>query len=103
MLKMVHGTNSEQLLWPMVRYAQQSGNDAVCRAIIMTHLGEPNCPDVLEVCRQNDGITTNRRDVGKHAQTAIRLLSLRLQEGRDITSAMLVKDWRMKSDKAPQW
>jgi hypothetical protein len=100
MLKMVHGTCSEQLLWPMVRFAQQSGNDAVCRAILMKHLGEPNTPNVLEVCRENDGTTTNRRDVGKHAQTVVRLLGL---SGDKMTPAMLVKEWRAKPDNAPQW
>ena len=103
MLKMVHGSSSEQLLWPMVRYAQQTGNDAVCRAILMKHLGEPDSVDVLEVCRQNDGTTTERRDVGKHAQTVVRLLALRMREGQDVTQAMLVKDWRAKPDKAEQW
>ena len=103
MLKMVHGSSAEKLLWPMVRYAQQSGNDAVCRAIIMTHLGEPNSPDVMEICRQNAGITTDKRDVGLHAQTAVRLLIKRLGEGDKITQAMLIKDWRAKPTNAVEW
>ena len=103
MLKMVHGSASENLLWPMVRYAQQSGNDEVCRTIIMKHLGEPNCPDPLEVSRRNSGITTERRDVGKHAKTAVQVLYTRLNEGNDMTLSMLVKEWRAKGEKALQW
>ena len=99
---MVHGSSSEQLLGPMVRYAQQTGNDAVCRAVLMKHLGEPNSADVLEVCSRNEGTTTERRDVGKHAQTAVRLLALKTRDGQDVTQAMLVKDWRGKR-KAEQW
>jgi hypothetical protein len=103
MLKMVHGSSSEELLWPMVRYGQQSGNDEVCRTIIMKHLGEPDTPDPLEVCRRNDGITTERRDVGEHAKTVVQVLKLRLDMGSDITPAMLLKDWRATGAKTLQW
>lgn len=103
MMKMVHSTSTEGLLWPMVRYAQQSGNDKVCRTIILKHLGEPNCPDPLEVSQQNSGKTTERREVGKHAKTALQVLQIRLNEGQDITPAMLLKDWRAIGDKALQW
>lgn len=103
MLKMVHGTSSEHLLWPMIRYGQETGNDAVCKAIILTHLGEPNAPDPVRVCKENEGVATTRRDVGLHAQTVVRLLEQRLSEGKDMTMAMLVKDWRSTSTSAPQW
>jgi hypothetical protein len=100
---MVHGTAGSQLFWPMVRYAQASGNDAVCRAIILNHLGEPGAVNATEVQKQNDGITTEPRDVGRHAQCVVRLLQLKVQEGEDLTLSMLVKEWRMKPDNAPQW
>jgi hypothetical protein len=103
MLKMVHGTSSEHLLYPMIRYAQQSGNDAICKAIMLTHLGEPNVPDVMQVVKENEGIATTPRDVGTHAQTLVKLLSLRIGEGKDMTMAMLVKDWRSTGVAAPQW
>jgi hypothetical protein len=103
MLKMVHGTSSEHLLYPMIRYAQQSGNDAICKAIMLTHLGEPNVPDVMQVVKENEGIATTPRDVGTHAQTLVKLLSLRIDEGKDMTMAMLVKDWRSTGVAAPQW
>ena len=103
MLKMVHGTSSEHLLLPMIRYGQASGNDAVCKAIILKHLGEPNIQDPLLVEKENEGITTMRREVGSHAQTVVQLLEQRLSEGKDMTMAMLVKDWRSTAASAPQW
>lgn len=99
---MVHGTSSEHLLWPMIRYAQQSGNDAICKAIILTHLGEPNCPDLMQVVKENEGIASSPRDVGLHAQTVVKLLSLRQREGKDMTLAMLVKEWRSTGSSVPQ-
>ena len=103
LLKMVHGTSSEHLLWPMIRYAQESGNDAVCKAIMMKHLGEPNAPDVLDVVSQNEDIVTTRRDVGPHAKTVVQLLELQLQDGKDVTMAMLVKEWRSTGASAHGW
>lgn len=103
MLKMVHGTSSEHLVWPMVRYAQQSGNDAICKAILLTHLGEPNTPDVMQVVSENQGIVTHLRDVGKHAKTVVELLHLRVQQDANVTMAMLVKDWRNTGAGAEQW
>ena len=98
---MVHGTNSEKLLLPMVRYAQASGNDAICKAIILNHLGEPNYPNVIDVERENASKTTYQRDVGFHAQIVVRLLQLRLDEGNNVTQTMLVKDWRTNSTNTP--
>jgi len=103
MIKMVHGSSSERILWPMVRYAQASGNDSVCKAIILKNLAEPNCPDVTEVQRANDGITTDPRDVGKHAKTVTQLLYERSQDGDLLTLPMLVKEWRTKPDNASPW
>jgi hypothetical protein len=100
---MVHGTSSEHLLWPMIRYAQESGNDPICKAIMMKHLGEPDAPDVMDVVSANEDIVTTRRDVGQHAKTLVRLLHLLIQDGRDVTMAMLVKDWRSTAATAPQW
>lgn len=91
---MVHGTSSEKLLLPMIRYAQASGNDALCKAIILKHLGEPDCPDVKQVDQDNDGITTIRKEVGVHAKTVVQLLHLRIQQNAKMTIAMLTKEWR---------
>jgi len=103
MIKMVHGSPGYQLFWPMVRYAQASGTDAVCRSIILNHLGEPNAPNASEVQKQNDGIATEPRDVGKHAQTLVRLVQQKTHQGEDLTLPMLVKEWRMKPENAAQW
>lgn len=103
LLKMVHGTSSEHLLWPMIRYAQESGNDPVCKAIILKHLGEPNAPDVSEVVTQNEDIVTTRRDVGAHAKTVVQLVQQQLQDGKDVTMAMLVKEWRLTGPSALPW
>jgi hypothetical protein len=98
---MVHGTASERLLLPMVRYAQASGNDTLCKAIMLKHLGEPNCPNVREVEEENESCTTYRRDVGAHAKIVVQLLNLRILEGNNVTAAMLVKDWRTVGANTP--
>jgi len=98
---MVHGSSSENLALPMIRYGQESGNDAVCKAIILTHLGEPNAPDFLRLRKEHEGVTTIPRDVGKHAQAVVRLLDEHLSQGDNMTMAMLVKEWRTTSDDAP--
>jgi hypothetical protein len=105
MLKMVHGTISEQLVWPMVHYAQESGNDLICEAILMKYLDEPNTPNVMQVISENEGISTKRRDVGKHTKTVIELLHLMVQQDGNTgtTMAMLVKNWRRTRARAEQW
>lgn len=104
MLKLVHGTSGEPLLWPMVRYAQASSHDAVCRAILMAHLGEPIVDDMESVSLQYDGTHTERRDVGRHCQTVTKLLALKVHEqGEKMTLPMLVKEWRSKSKDSPAW
>lgn len=104
MLKMVHGTKGEALLWPMVRYAQASSHDAVCRAILMTHLGEPVVDNMENLLQQYDGTYTERRDVGRHCQTVAKLLALKVHDqGEKITMSMLVKEWRSKSKGSPKW
>ncbi|GAX11626.1 ATP-dependent DNA helicase Q1 [Fistulifera solaris] len=101
MLKMVHGSSGEELVWPMIRYGQMNGNDAVCRATLMTHLGEPDPGSSLqEICLRNDGITSERREVGKHAKTLLQILHHRQQEGDSVTPAMLLKDWRSRRENA---
>jgi hypothetical protein len=87
----------------MIRYAQQSGNDEICKAIILTHLGEPNGPNMLAVLKDNEGTSSTPRDVGTHAQTVVKLLSLRMSERKDMTLAMLVKEWRGTGPSTPQW
>ncbi|GKZ00452.1 hypothetical protein MPSEU_000997700 [Mayamaea pseudoterrestris] len=101
MLKMVHGSSGENLLWPMIRYAQAGGNEEICRAVILAHLNEP-IMDVDELFRRFDGVINEPRDVGLHCKTVTQLLQIRQQEGNDLTLAQLVKEWRSKSTNAPQ-
>lgn len=96
MMKMIQGSTGENMFWPMVQYGQASGNDAVCRAIILASLGEPNAPNALQVQKENDGVVTDPRDVGKHAKTVAQLLRDRVEDGDLLTLPMLVKEWRAK-------
>jgi hypothetical protein len=101
MIRMVHGQSSERLYWTMVRYAQEFGNDEVCRAIILKNLGEPNAPDAnAAIARNTDTVET--REVTKHAITAVQLLRLKTMEGQQMTLSMLVKEWRATKN-APQF
>lgn len=81
----------------MVRYAQASGNDAICKAIILKKLGEPDCPDVGAVTDTNGGDTTDLVNVGRHAKVVTRLLHLKMSEGEQTTLSMLVKLWRSRT------
>lgn len=100
MAKLVHGTSSEHLLYPMIRYGQKSGTDALCKAILLTHLGEPQ--DLERVANATEGVSTRREEVGAHAKNLVRLLKDRNNEGKEMTMAMLVKEWRSTSDAAPE-
>ncbi len=101
MLGMISGTCAERSsFWPMTRYGQAHGNDAVCRAILMAKLGEPNSPDPAEVHRLNEGFTTTCRDVSEHVRTLLKLMQTKANE--NLTLSMLVKEWRSKPA-ALQW
>jgi hypothetical protein len=103
MMKLVHGTTSEDLLTSMIRYGQEFGTDEVCKAILLHHLGEPNCPDIVQVQRAHEGETTTSREVGQHVQAVARLLRLREQQGKKMTMAQLVQEWRSRADDLPRW
>ena len=98
---MIHGDNGEHTFWSMARYAQASGSDAVCKGILLKCLGEPNCPNVLELMKADDGVVTELKDVGAHAKTVTALLHHKMMLGQDLTLAMLVKEWRSKNP--PDW
>lgn len=101
MIRMVHGQSSERMYWTMVRYAQEFGNDEVCRAIVLKTLGEPNAPDANAAIARNTD-TVESREVTKHAITALQLLRLKTNEGLKMTLSMLVKEWRATKN-APQF
>jgi ATP-dependent DNA helicase Q1 len=101
MLGMISGTSAERCtFWPMVRYGQAHGTDAVCRAILLKKLGEPNSPDPAVVHRQNEGFTSECRDVTEHVRTLLQLLQWK--NSNKLTLAMLVKEWRARSPSCPR-
>lgn len=80
------------------RYAQAFGSDAVCRSILLESLGEPGAPSPAVVQEKEGDATTERRDIGKHAQVAARLVAHSQQTGDNVTLSMLVKAWRSTKD-----
>lgn len=100
MIKMVHGDSRGAMpaFWQMVRYAQESGGDAVCRAIILAALGEQDIVDIKTARQQGENSAfCERRDVGPHAKTVTQLLQTKISYGEKVTLNMLVKDWRAKA------
>jgi ATP-dependent DNA helicase Q1 len=90
MLSMVHGEQSSQLTWTMIKYAQQFGSDAVCRSILLHNLGEADGD--MEAVIQAFHASTTSRDVLTHSQTVLQLLYAMQDE--QVTMPMLVKEWR---------
>lgn len=98
---MIHGDSGEHVFWNMARYAQASGSDAVCKGIILMSMGEPDAPNVDALMEADDGVTTERKDLGAHCKTVTALLQSKIQSGQDLTLPMLVKEWRSKNP--PEW
>lgn len=97
MRTLVHSTNrGEENLFPMVRYGQAAGNDAVCKSILLDNLGEPGAPNPTQVQAENDGITTETKDVGIHGQVVVRLVQDAMFESTEVTLPMIIKRWRSK-------
>ena len=117
MLCMIHGENAEGSFWSMVRYAQQAGNDEVCRDIILRALGEVLVSVSVSVSPgqgQDDKATMDRmydettleRDVTAHAKTIVELVYQTNESGKKkdlMTLVQLVKEWRSSSKDAPEW
>jgi len=99
MAKMVfsdRNSNSEVAFGNMIRYAQESGGDAVCRAIINSSMGEAGYD--IETAKQMEeqmGLH-DQRDVGRHAQTVVRLLEAKIAQRQKMTLSKLVTEWRKK-------
>lgn len=98
---MIHGDSGEHTFWNMARYAQASGSDAVCKGIMLMSMGEPDAPNVDALLDADDGVMTERKDLGAHCKTVTALLNYKAQLGEDLTLAMLVKEWRSKNP--PEW
>lgn len=91
MLRMVYGEKSEALVWTMIEYAQNFGDDAACRKRLLYNLGELNDDPSLEV----DTSSAAGRDVTDHAKIAVQVLAS--LKGKKVTLPMLVKEWRSQS------
>ena len=99
MCVMVHDTpGGAESLIPMVRYAQAFGNDAVCRAILLRELGEPDAPLPTDVINQEGDATTALREIGRHAQTVTRLVYQSSFSKSSLTMSMAIKAWRATKD-----
>lgn len=101
MIKMTHGESSEGSFVNIVRYAQQFGNDLICRTILLKHLGEPNQDVDATLANAAEDTHTESRDVLDHAKTVLQLLYLKQDD--NVTMVMLVKEWRAKPALAPEW
>lgn len=97
MIGMVHAEQSSHLTWTMIKYAQHFGSDAVCRAILLQNLGEPNHD--METALQHHQDSTTPRDVLAHSQTVLQLL-FSLQDEKT-TMPMLIKEWRANVKTSP--
>ena len=119
MIGMIHGENGEGSFWSIgkiwfillkqlfcdigvlvsicmssftaVRYSQQHGDDALCRRIILSTLGEPGCASIEQVLSQGISNTTEEKEVGKHAKALVRLIQ---NSPKDLTIQQLVTKWR---------
>jgi ATP-dependent DNA helicase Q1 len=99
------GPSAKAPFLQMVRYAQESGGDIVCRSIILAALGEPTL-EIAEARRlEQEGGTSSaeRREVGSHCKTVAQLLKLKINQGENVSMSSLIQDWRAKADKAPPW
>lgn len=75
MLGMIHGDAGESTFWAMAKYGQASGDDALCRHIILATLGEAdNTMEMTLTNLQNNCSTTERRQIGVHCQTVVRVV-----------------------------
>lgn len=108
MIKMIHGEASEDLFAQMAKYGQRFGNDTICRMTILESLEEAGENDHSSTLARYDVSATTAlislegcgtlRDVTAHAKTLLQLLHLKQHD--NLTMAMLLKEWRAKSDAA---
>lgn len=108
-LCLIHGMHSEGTFWSMVRYAQASGDDRLCRALILSILGEPGARNVSDILKAGcEG--TEQRDVGRHGQVVARMVvdaagsaassGRRRRAKDDLTLSKLLLAWRSKDPAA---
>lgn len=91
MLGMTADQVSGDSLWSMVQYGQEHGDDAICRKMILSVLGEPG----HEIADMPTNPNTVKREVGAFVKDVVRLIS---ESSRDLTLAQLVTLWRGRGD-----
>ena len=98
MVGMIHGEVSEPSFWSMVRYAQEHGNDSMCRRIILSVLGEPGCENINDILTDETSSLTITREVGQYAKDVVRLIQ---ESSKDLTIQQVVALWRGKGKETP--
>lgn len=98
MLGMIHGEMGEGAFWGMVKYGNAHGDDHLCRHVILATLGETQSfrADTLTTLRNNNKLTVER-DVGKHCQTATRVVDAFRKMNEECTVNQIVTKWRSKT------
>jgi len=98
-LGMIHGERTEIAFWSMARYAQMHGDDALCKRIILSNLGEPGSEKIEDVINSGGAnSTTEEREIGKLCKDLVRMI---YESGRDMTMAQIVQMWRSKGKDTP--
>jgi len=98
-LGMIHGERTEVAFWSMARYAQMHGDDALCKRIILSNLGEPGSERIEDVINSGGAnSTTTEREVGSFSKNVVRLI---YEANKDMTMAQIVQTWRSKGKDTP--
>ena len=98
MLGMVHGEAGERTFWSMAKYGQASGDDALCRHIILAALGEAD-ESMGNTLREKQEMCTStiRQEIGAHCQTVTRVVDVLNRAGEDCTINQIVKQCKWRS------
>ena len=98
-LGMIHGERTEVAFWSMARYAQMHGDDALCKRIILSNLGEPGSEKIEDVINSGGAnSTTTEREIGSFSKGVVRLIH---EANKDMTMAQIVQTWRSKGKDTP--
>ena len=98
-LGMIHGERTEVAFWSMARYAQSHGDDALCKRIILSNLGEPGSEIIDDVIKSGGAnSTTVEREITSFIKDVVRLIH---EANKDMTMAQIVQLWRSKGKHTP--
>mmetsp|Transcript_11878 Transcript_11878/g.22244 ORF Transcript_11878/g.22244 Transcript_11878/m.22244 type:complete len:894 (-) Transcript_11878:838-3519(-) len=100
-LGMIHGERTEIAFWSMARYAQMHGDDALCKRIILSNLGEPGSEKIEDVINCGGAnSTTEEREIGMFCKDLVKMIH---NSGRDMTMTQIVQMWRSKGRDTPDY